>query len=103
MPEVVSAVSKLVADESVAEVIVGLPLTLSGERAHQAARVRPLIAALRAGLPVPVREIDERMSSAQAVAQHPELAGRRDGTLDSAAAAVVLQGVLDSKRGGFAR
>lgn len=103
VPEVVSAVSKLVADESVAEVIVGLPLTLSGERAHQAARVRPLIAALRAGLPVPVREIDERMSSAQAVAQHPELAGRRDGTLDSAAAAVVLQGVLDSKRGGFAR
>jgi putative Holliday junction resolvase len=101
--DVVKAVGKLVSDESVVEVIIGLPLTLSGDRAHQASQVKPLIAALRAGLPVPVREVDERMSSAQAVAQHPELAGRRDGTLDSAAAAVILQGVLDSKRGGPSR
>ena len=103
VPEVVKALARLVADESVAEVIIGLPLTLSGDRAHQAAQVKPLVAALRAGLSVPVREIDERMSSAQAVAHAPELAGKRDGTLDSAAAAVILQGVLDAKRGGVSR
>ena len=37
-------------------------------------------------------------NSAQAVAMHPELRGKRDGTLDSASAAVVLQAVLDARR-----
>ena len=41
--------------------------------------------------------------SAQAAAQAPALAGRRDGSLDSASAAVVLQGVLDARRGGVSR
>lgn len=99
LPEVVRQVARLVTEEAIAEVVVGLPLTLSGERAHQAEKVAPLIAALRSAVSVPVREVDERLSSAQAVAQHPELAGRRDGTLDSASAAVVLQGVLDARRG----
>lgn len=97
--EVARTVARLVAEEGVSEVVVGLPLTLSGSRAHQAGRVAPLVAAIRAAVAVPVREVDERMSSAQAVAQHPELAGRRDGTLDSASAAVVLQAILDARRG----
>ncbi len=98
--EVVRAVAKLVQSEAVSEVIVGVPLTLAGERGAQAEAVRPLVAALRAALQVPVREVDERLSSAQAAALKPGLGNRRDGTLDSASAAVVLQGVLDSRRGG---
>jgi len=100
---VVRQVARLVRDEEISEVIVGLPLTLTGEHGHQAEAVRPLVDALRAGLEVPVREIDERLSSAQAVASQPGLAGKRDGTLDSAAAAVVLQTVLDSRRRRVAR
>lgn len=98
--EVVREVSRLVREEDIGEVIVGLPLTLGGERGHQADVSRPLLAALRSTLNVPVREVDERLSSAQAVAMHPELRGKRDGTLDSASAAVVLQSVLDSRRRG---
>jgi putative Holliday junction resolvase len=93
-------VLELVREEDIGEVIVGLPLTLGGERGHQADVSQPLLAALRAALGVPVREVDERLSSAQAVAMHPELRGKRDGTLDSASAAVVLQSVLDSRRRG---
>jgi putative Holliday junction resolvase len=92
-----------VADEAVEEVIVGLPLTLAGERGHQAEAVRPFLDALRQAVTVPVREVDERLSSAQAAATSPALAGRRDGTLDSASAAVLLQGVLDARRGGIPR
>lgn len=103
VPEAVRAVAAIVRDEGVGEVFVGLPLTLSGERGHQAEAVRPLLEALRAVLTIPVREVDERFSSAQAVAAQPRLTGKRDGTLDSAAAAVVLQGVLDSRRGGARR
>jgi putative Holliday junction resolvase len=100
MAGAVRAIALLVEREEVGEVIVGLPLTLAGERGFQAEAVRPFIDALRKELTVPVREVDERMSSAQAAAQAPALARRRDGTLDSASAAVVLQGVLDARRGG---
>lgn len=96
--EAVRAVVRLVSQEAIAEVVVGLPLRLSGERGHQAESVRPFLEALRAALDVPVREVDERFSSAQAVATRPGLGGKRDGTLDSASAAIVLQGVLDSRR-----
>jgi putative Holliday junction resolvase len=98
--EAVRAVARLVDTEQVEEVVVGLPLTLEGKRGHQADVARSFVEALRAVLQVPVREVDERLSSAQAASARPELAGRRDGTLDSAAAAVVLQTVLDARRRG---
>lgn len=88
----------MVEDEGIDEVIVGLPLTLRGERGHQAESTAVLLAELRAALKVPLREVDERLSSAQAVAMQPGLRGKRDGTLDSASAAVVLQAVLDGRR-----
>ena len=101
--EAVRAVERLVRDEMVAEVIVGLPLTLAGVRGHQVEATRPLIDALRVALTVPVREVDERLSSAQAASERPALSGKRDGSLDSASAAVVLQGVLDSRRARLSR
>lgn len=103
IPESVREVARLVQDEEVQEVIVGLPLTLSGERGHQAVTNVPLVEALRAALAIPVREVDERLSSAHAVALQSNLRGKRDGTLDSASAAVVLQAVLDRRRGGVGR
>ena len=96
--EAVRAIARLVREEDVEEVIVGLPLTLAGERGFQAETVTSFLKDLRNAVTVPVREVDERLSSAQAVAMHPELRGKRDGTLDSASAAVVLQAVLDSRR-----
>jgi putative Holliday junction resolvase len=96
--DAVRAVARLVSEERIAEVFVGLPLTLRGARGHRAESFEDLIASLRSTLTVPVTEIDERLSSAQAVALNPALADRRDGSLDSASAAVILQAVLDSRR-----
>jgi putative Holliday junction resolvase len=93
-------VARLVQAEAVTEVIVGMPLTLEGARGPQAAEVREFARALRDVLPIPVTEADERLSSAQAQAMAPAAARKRDGTLDSAAAAVILQTVLDRRRRG---
>lgn len=96
----VQAIARLVSELAVSEVVVGLPLTLSGERGAQAQETCAFVEKLRATVSVPIREVDERLSSAQAERLVPGAGKRRDGTLDSAAAAVLLQSVLDSRRGG---
>lgn len=93
-------IATLVEAEGVAEVVVGLPLTLEGGRGAQAEEVRQFVGALRKNLSVPVTEVDERLSSAQAEWLVPGAGKKRDGTLDSAAAAVILQTLLDRRRGG---
>lgn len=97
--DLIAAVARLVEDEGVAEVIVGLPLSLSGADSAQTAGVRQLIAALRGRLALRVTEWDERLSTVQAARDVKGAGRRRSGELDSAAAAVVLQAVLDSRRG----
>ncbi|WP_322796936.1 Holliday junction resolvase RuvX [Tepidiforma sp.] len=99
LPAAVAAIADLVMREGIAEVIVGLPLTLSGERGAQALAVEPLLRELRAKLPIPVTTADERLTTAQAARQAPRAARRRDGSLDSLAAALLLQSILDARRG----
>lgn len=97
--ELVNAVAQLIQTERVEGVVVGLPLALSGADSHQTAAVRELIGLLRGRLHVPVTEWDERLSSVEAARRVKGASRRRSGELDSAAAAVVLQTVLDSRRG----
>ena len=97
--ELVNAVVRLVESEAVDGVVVGLPLSLSGADSLQTAMVRELITRLRGRLAIPVTEWDERFSSVEAARSVKGASRRRSGELDSAAAAVVLQSVLDSRRG----
>lgn len=96
---VLEAVARLVADELVDEVVVGLPLSLSGGHSEQTDEARAFAARLRHRLSVPVTEWDERLSSVEAAKSGAGRGKRASGELDSAAAAVVLQAVLDSRRG----
>lgn len=96
----VEAVARLVEADEVSEVIVGLPLRLSGGDSEQTAAARALVVRLRARLGVPVTEWDERLSSVQAARAVRGPARRRSGELDSAAAAIVLQAALDARRPG---
>ena len=91
--QVEAAVASVEADE----VVLGLPLSLSGADSEQTRAVRELAAMLRDRLSVPVLLVDERLSSVRA---HQALGrGRRPkGEVDSAAAAILLQGVLDRRR-----
>jgi putative Holliday junction resolvase len=61
-PRAVDEVARLVDAESIAEVIVGLPLSLSGADSAQTRFARDFEASLRARLSVPVTEWDERLS-----------------------------------------
>lgn len=93
------AVAALVEGEQVAEVVVGLPLALSGGETAQTSEARELVAELAARLDVPVSTWDERLSSVQAERGSRGPAKRKSGELDSAAAAIVLQTVLERRRG----
>ena len=101
-PGDLDSLASLAADENAIEVIVGLPTGLSGREGAAAARARVFAEALAARLaPVPVRLVDERFTT---VIAHDAL--RRGGRgsrarrplVDQAAAALILQGALDTER-----
>jgi putative Holliday junction resolvase len=92
----------LAAEQGAIEVIVGLPTGLSGRAGAAAAGARAFAGALAARLaPTPVRLVDERFTT---VIAHDALRqGGRDSrdrrvAVDKAAAALILQGALDSER-----
>lgn len=102
-------VERLVAlsrEHAVIEVVVGLPLSLSGAEGPAAARVRSFAAELAAALaPTGVRLVDERLSTVSAErslradgrrgAKH---GARRRRVVDQAAAVIILQTALDTER-----
>lgn len=92
------AIPPLVAAEAIGEVIVGLPRTLAGEDSPQTEATRAFVERLREQLDVPVTTWDERLTSVEAARYVPS-DRHRDGALDSAAAALLLQAVLDSRAG----
>ena len=91
-----------VAEENeVAEIIVGLPLSMSGDSGSQAGKVREFIRELRSQTDLPVKTVDERLSTVQAQGMLHQSGRRRRGDrgqLDAAAAAVILQAYLDYRR-----
>jgi putative Holliday junction resolvase len=96
--DVIPGIILLVTSEAIDEVIVGLPRTMAGGESQQTKDVREFVAALRGALPVPVSEWDERLSSVEATSRGVKSRDRASGRRDSAAAAIVLQSVLDSRR-----
>src|ERR1700733_5271539 len=101
-PGELDELAALAAAAEAIEVIVGLPTSLSGREGAAAVAARRFAAELAGRLaPVPVRLVDERFPTPQA---HDALrAGGKDsrarrGTVDAAAAAVLLQAALDAER-----
>jgi len=82
----------LVAEHEAELVVVGLPLTLRGERGAQARETEAFVEALRSRLQVPVETEDERFTTALA----RQTGGRAPE--DALAAAHLLQGWLERAR-----
>ena len=97
--ELLKAVAAVVTAEAADEVIVGIPIGLDGRDTAQSTTSRELATALRGALQVRVTEWDERLSTVEAARFVHGKARRDSGELDSAAAAVVLQSVLEARRG----
>ncbi len=102
-PSAVSEVIRLAEEYGACEIVVGLPTSLSGRPGTQVQRVKRFVDALVDQTPVPVVLRDERYTTLKAE-RLLRVAGRqpsRDrGRVDSAAAALILQSHLDSRRTG---
>lgn len=85
-----AAIGRLVREQGVDRVVVGLPLTLAGEEGVQAAETREFTRRLASTLTVPVELHDERLTTRQA-ARSSEHASAAE---DSRAAAHLLESYL---------
>lgn len=101
-PAAVDRIAALAIESQAAEVIVGWPRTLSGREGSAARKARTFARELaRRVHPVPVRLVDERMSTVEALAGYREagLSTRQTRSrVDTAAAAIILQSALDRER-----
>ncbi|MDN3297292.1 Holliday junction resolvase RuvX [Streptomyces ficellus] len=84
------------------EIVVGLPRSLSGGEGPAAAKVRAFVQELaRSVAPVPVRLVDERMTTVTAT-QGLRASGVKSkkgrSVIDQAAAVIILQNALESER-----
>ncbi|MFE3092967.1 Holliday junction resolvase RuvX [Streptomyces sp. NPDC059248] len=92
----------LVGEYEPLEVVVGLPRSLSGREGPAAGKARTFARELARGIaPVPVRLVDERMTTVTA-GQGLRAAGvtakKGRSFIDQAAAVVILQNALESER-----
>lgn len=92
----------LVSEHQVTDIVIGLPLELSGKVGLRASRVRAFASALSSAVAdVAVHEWDERFSTvaAERVLIDADLSRRRrKQVIDKQAAAFILQGWLESRR-----
>ena len=90
-------------EEEVGEIVVGLPIPLSGGTNERLAAVEHFVAQLRKLSHVPVTTMDERMTTKIAervlIQQGVRRKERRE-VVDRIAAAVILEGYLARRRGG---
>ena len=99
--DAIPTIAALVIEEAVEGIVVGLPLRMDGSSGTQAEIVREFVEGLLASVKVPVTLWDERLSTVQA----EQLLRGRPGSRkdkpeqDALAAAIILQGYLDSRQG----
>jgi len=91
----------LVAEHAPAGIVVGLPLTGEGTEGASALAAREMAGTIAARTSLPIVMLDERMTTARALAavreQGGSTRGRRD-EIDALAASVLLQHFLDTRR-----
>jgi putative Holliday junction resolvase len=99
--ETVGELRQLVADHAAIEIVMGLPLSLRGDDTASTADARALAGELAAVVDIPVRLVDERLSTVSAQrALHQSgrtVKGSRP-VIDQVAAVIILQNALDFER-----
>lgn len=91
---------RLITDYDVREIVLGLPLKMSGEHGVQSERVTEFAEELRQRFNLPVHLWDERLTSAEAnrVLREAQLSiQKRAQAVDRMAAVLILQSFLESR------
>lgn len=99
-------IMRLIQENEVEEVVIGLPLDLSGEEGEWAAEVRTFGEHLARRTDLPVHWIDERLTSVRAERAVRSLGLKRSQReekerVDAAAAALILQNFLHRRETGY--
>ncbi len=100
-----SALSELIALEKPECIYVGLPLSLSGDHTASTKMAIDFARELSATVEVPIRLIDERLTSkaaSSALRQAGKNSRQQKGIIDASAAAMILEFALSSERENFA-
>lgn len=82
------------------EIVVGLPLMMSGRKGLQADEVKHFVELLSKATPIPVRTWDERLTTVQAersLRESQMTRKKRSKVVDIVSAAIILQSYLDYK------
>jgi putative holliday junction resolvase len=95
-------IKKVISDYEICSIVVGLPLNLKGERGQKAVETEEFCELLERDFRIPVIRWDERFTSkmSQQTLRTMEVKKKtreKKGTIDSMAAALILQGYLDSR------
>lgn len=95
-----AALGKVVRQYEVAEIVVGLPLRMSGEEGTQSGKMREFVVVLEKQFGLPVHLVDERLTSVEAnrVLRESEMSiKKRAGAVDRLAAVLILQNFLEMR------
>ncbi len=100
-----AALKSVIEQYEVLELVVGLPLRMSGEEGTQSGKIREFVAVLEKEFRLPIHLMDERLTSVEAnrVLRESEMSIRkRAGAVDRLAAVLILQNFLElqKNRGG---
>ncbi len=92
---------ELISERGVQQIVLGLPLHMSGKAGPEADRVRSFAAELTRRTGIPVDLIDERLTSAEAERALRATGGsgsKRRKKVDSVAATIILRTYLEQRR-----
>ena len=95
-----AALEKVIRQYEVKQMVVGLPLRMSGESGTQSAKMQAFAEELRERFHLPVHLWDERLTSAEAnrLLRETELSiEKRAKAVDRMAAVLILQGWMESR------
>lgn len=96
-----AALEAVIGQYAVKEIVIGLPLRMSGEAGTQSAKMQDFAEELRKRFHLPVHLWDERLTSAEAnrLLRETELSiEKRAKAVDRMAAVLILQGWMESRR-----
>ncbi len=96
----VERILELSAEYGVQEIVVGMPFNMSGTEGPQVHRVREFIEQIHRRVDIPIREWDERLSTAAAertLLEADMSRSKRRKVIDKLAAVIILQGYLDNR------
>jgi putative Holliday junction resolvase len=99
----IAAILREADERSAIEIVVGLPLALSGRDSASTGNARDFAAMLAGATTLPVRLVDERLSTVSAT-RALQSSGRKSkksrSVIDQVAAVIILQHALDVERSG---